>query len=152
MTLDTAGIVDAVASLAAASGYFERVNQHEPKSAPTNGLSAAVWVMSIAPARGQSGLAETSALLVLSVRVYMSFKQQPEDAIDPAAMDAVDALMSAYSGDFDLGGMIRNVDLLGLCGVPMNALSGYVTQDSKIFRVMTITLPLVINDVWEQDE
>jgi hypothetical protein len=152
VTLRTADIVDAVASHAAACGYFTNVNLHEPKSAPTSGLSAAVWVMSIGPARGQSGLSETSALLVLSVRVYISFKSQPEDAIDPAAMDAVDALMSAYSGDFELDGLVRNVDLLGLCGVPMAALSGYISQDGKTLRVMTITLPLVINDVWEQSE
>jgi hypothetical protein len=150
VTLDTAGIVDAVASHAAVSGFFERVNQHEPKSAPTNGLTAAVWVKSIGPARGQSGLSETSALLTLNVRVYTSFRVQPEDLIDPNVMNAVDALMSAYSGDFDLDGLIRNVDLLGLCGVPMNALAGYLNQDGKIFRIMDITLPLVINDVWEQ--
>jgi hypothetical protein len=152
MTLNTAGIVDAVASHAAATGNFEFVNQHEPKSAPGNGLHAAVWVGTIAPARGQSGLAQTSPLLVLNVRTYLSFKSQPEDAIDPNMMDAVDALMAAYSGDFTLGGLIRNVDLLGTNGPGMSAVSGYITQDGKVYRIMTITLPLVINDVWGQAE
>ena len=148
--LDIVGIIDAVVGHAAATGRFEHVNQAEPLTAPQNGLTAAVWAQSIEPAPAGSGLAVTSIRVVLSVRVYTRMIREPRDAIDPAVVDAVDALMAAYSGDFTLGGVVRNVDLLGAHGQPMRADAGYQTQDGAPYRVVTITLPLICNDVWEQ--
>jgi hypothetical protein len=150
MALDISTILDAVQSHALASGYFDTVNGHEPKSAPGNGLSAAVWVEQIGPARGGSGLDATSTRLALFVRLYTPMVQQPEDAIDPNLMTAMDALMAAYSGDFTLGDLVREVDLLGIYGDPLSARAGYLTTSGQEFRVMTITLPLIVNDLWEQ--
>lgn len=150
MSLDITGILNAVVSHAAASGYLERVNAHEPKSAPGNGLSAAVWIDRIAPLPAASGLAQTSALLTVNVRIYSNMLAEPQDGIDVNVVAAVDALMTAYSGDFDLGGTVRNVDLLGQFGEGLTAQAGYLNQDNKLFRVMTINLPLVISDAWTQ--
>jgi hypothetical protein len=150
MALNTIAILDRVVSHALASGYFERVNGHEPKTAPGNGLSAAVWVDSIKPATIQSGLTATTALFVINVRIYQNMIAEPQDAIDPNVMAATDALMAAYSGNFTLGGNVRNVDLLGSAGTPMSAQAGYIQQDNRVYRAVTITLPLVINDVWSQ--
>jgi hypothetical protein len=149
VSLGTAAILDAVISHAKASGRFERVLTHEPKSAPGNGLSVAVWVQNLRPASG-SGLATTTARLQLSVRVYTNMLADPQDKIDTRLLDAVDALMAAYTGDFTLGGLVRDVDLLGADGDPLQADAGYLEQDSKLYRVMVITLPLVVNDLWAQ--
>lgn len=150
MALDIITILDTVQDHALASGYFDAVNGHEPKSAPGNGLSAAVWVEQIGPARGGSGLGETSVRLALNVRLYTPMVHEPEDAIDPNLMTALDALMAAYSGDFTLGGVVREVDLLGIYGDPLSARAGYLTTAGAEYRVMTITLPLIVNDLWEQ--
>jgi hypothetical protein len=150
MALDTNGIINAVVSHAAACGHFERVNAHEPKNAPGHGLTAAVWVEEIAPAAGQSGLRSTTARVVLNVRLFTNMLSEPQDAIDPHLVAALDALFTAYSADFTLGGLVRGVDLLGGAGAPMSARAGYVPQDGKLFRVLTITLPLIVNDVWSQ--
>lgn len=150
MPLETEAIIDAVVSHAAASGHFERVNAHEPKNAPGHGLTAAVWVQRIAPLALQSGLAATSALLLINVRVYQNMIAEPQDAIDPNVSAAVDALIRAYSSDFTLDGLVSDVDLLGRHGTPLSAEAGYVPQDNKLFRVMTITVPTIINDVWPQ--
>ena len=149
MAINATGILDSILSHALASGLFERVNGHEPKSAPGNGLSAAVWLDSIGPVVS-SGLAATSARLAVNVRLYTAMLADPQDAIDPNLIAAVDTLMTAYSGDFDLGGNVRNVDLLGQAGTPLSAQAGYLNQDGKLFRAMTILLPLIVNDVWEQ--
>src|SRR5690349_21618704 len=127
MSLDFRGVLTAVADHAAASGLFSRVNKHEPKSAPSGKLIAAIWVQFIGPA--ESGLASTSVRLVLTVRIYTPMISDPPDAIDPAIMRAVDVLMTAYSGDFTLGGLVRNVDLLGRGGVPLSANAAYLNQD-----------------------
>lgn len=149
--IDIQDILDAVVSHAQTTGYFDRVNSHEPKSAPGNGLTCAVWVQAVEPARGTSGLSQTSVRLTLNVRLYSSMLQEPQDAIDPNMVMATDALMDNYSGEFLLGiDQVRSVDLLGYSGTPMRADAGYLSIDNRMMRVMTITVPLVLNDVWEQ--
>ncbi|NUT23278.1 MAG: hypothetical protein HOV77_29260 [Hamadaea sp.] len=151
MALDIRTILDAVESHALASGYFAAVNGHEPKSPPVSGITCAVWVEQIGPARGGSGLNSTSSRLALFVRLYSSLMQQPADAIDPDLMTALDALMTAYSGDFTLDGLVRQVDLLGTYGDPLGARAGYLAEAGGEYRVMTITLPLIVNDLWDQE-
>jgi hypothetical protein len=150
MALDIRTILDAVESHAMASGYFAQVNGHEPKSPPTSGITCAVWVEQIGPARGGSGLNSTSSRLALFVRLYSSLIQQPADAIDPDLMTALDTLMAAYSGDFTLGGLVRHVDLLGAYGDPLGARAGYLAEGGAEYRVFTITLPLIVSNLWEQ--
>lgn len=150
MALDITTILDAIQSHALASGYFETVNGAEPKSPPGNGITAAVWVENIGPAAGGSGLAATSTRLAFFVRLYTPMMQDPADAIDPNLMTALDALLAAYSGDFTLGGLVREVDLLGQFGDALSARAGYLVESGTEYRVMTITLPVVVNDLWEQ--
>jgi hypothetical protein len=148
--MDIAAITDALESHAAALGYFERVNFAQLTNQPGNGLGCSIWADAIGPARGSSGLDSTSSKLNFMVRLYTSAAAEPIDAIDPEMLRATSALMAAYSGDFDLGGTIRNVDLLGQFGVPLSGQAGYLELDGKMYRVMTITLPLIVNDVWDQ--
>lgn len=148
MSLNVNSIMDAVTSHALSTGLFEHVTQHEPKSAPGNGLSCAIWVNSITPA--SSGLGVTSARVELNVRVYLNMLSEPQDSIDPQVLDAVSKLMDAYAGDFELGGEARMIDLRGVGGVPMSASAGYINQDSTLYRAMVITLPIIVNDVWNE--
>lgn len=150
MALGVVGITASVQSHAESLGLFETVNLHEPKSKPNNGLTCAIWADKIGPASGSSGLDSTSALVLMAVRIYTPMLQQPYDSIDSDMLAAVDALMGAYSGAFTLEGQIREVDLLGEFGTSLSAQAGYVNQDGKLFRVMTIALPLVVNDLWTQ--
>lgn len=150
MTINIAGILDAVVSHALTLGLFERVNAYEATSPPGHGLTAAVWVQDVTPVPARSGLASTSIRAAFTVRIYTSMLQDPPDAIDPAMVQATDALMGAYSGDFTLGGVVANVDLLGAHGAPLRAQAGYVNMDGALYRIIDITLPMVINDVWEQ--
>jgi hypothetical protein len=150
MALDVDGITDALVSHALASGWFERVNGHEPKNQPGNGLSAAVWAARVGPVLS-SGLASTSAVVTFNIRLYTPMIQEPQDAIDPTMLNALSALLAAYGGDFTLGGLVREVDLLGANGAALSAEAGYLTQDQRQFRVFTITAPLIVNDAWDQE-
>lgn len=150
MTLPIRALFDITESHALSSGYFETVNGHEPKKAPASGgLAAAVWVQSIGPVQS-SGLTATTGRVELRVRLYSSMIQEPQDAIDPELVDALDYLMAAYSGDFSFGGLIRQVDLLGAYGTGLSAQAAYLNQDNCLFRVFDITLPLIVNDLWSQ--
>jgi hypothetical protein len=148
--MDVATIVSQLTSHAKKTGLFTSVNTHEPKSAPANGLTCCIWAETIGPVKGGSGLDITSAYVVMSVRIYMSMLQQPYDAIDPKMIQAVDKMMSEYSGSFTLGGNVRAVDLFGMYGTSLSSRAGYINQDGKMYRIVTISLPLIINDTWTE--
>lgn len=151
MAIASQDLVDRLASHAMSLGVFDRVNQHEPKSKPGRGLTCAIWIDRIEPARGRSGLTATDARVVFNVRVYTNMLQNPQDAIDPSVMEAVDLLFEAYSGDFQLGDTSRWIDLLGATqGHPLFSQSGYINIDNMVFRVMTITVPVIIENAWTQ--
>lgn len=143
--MDFQDLITSVASVLSALAEFPSVNTHEPQSVPSDSITCAVWAQEIEPDPQASGLPTTSARITLAVRLYSSMNQQPYDQIDPAVMNATSAVFAAFSGDFTLGGTVRNVDLMG-----MKAQAGYVQQDGQTLRVMTITVPIVVNDLWEQ--
>jgi hypothetical protein len=144
-----ATIFDKVISYCMKTGRFDSVNGHEPKSAPASGLTCAVWVQAIRPVTS-SGLASTSGLVTLHARVYQNFISRPFDAIDPKVLSAVADIMKVLSGDLDLGGEARAVDLLGMTGESLSAQAGYIDIDRKVYRVMTINVPIIINDMFDQ--
>lgn len=143
-------IFDAVVSDAQASGYFDRVNKHEPKRKPGKGLTASVWIQNITPLALASGLAATSARVLFILRIYSNMLKEPQDMIDPELMRAASNLMRRYHDDFDFAGAIRNVDLLGQFGISLEATAGYLEIDNTMFRIMDITIPCIVNDVWPQ--
>ena len=150
MTLALLDIINAARDHALSTGWFDVVSGHEPKRAPGNGVSAAVWVEDVSPIPARSGLASTSARVELSVRCMTPMLAEPQDGIDPNLVGAADALMRAYTGDFTLGDLVANVDLLGSHGPGLRGRAGYLNQDQQLYRVFVITLPLVCNDLWDQ--
>ncbi|MFJ4682057.1 hypothetical protein [Streptomyces sp. NPDC088789] len=148
MALDISGLLNEIVSHAMASGHFERVNAHEPENPPGYGLTCAIWSNRITAIRS-SGLDSITARVEVTVRI-MSPMFDPPDAIDPTVIAAVDDLCAAYSGDFTLGGLVRHVDLLGAHGTPLDVRAGYLQQDGMKYRVMDITLPLIVNDLWTE--
>lgn len=148
--LDCQSYTDSLVSLAAATGLFVKVNAHEPANAPNAGLTASVWVDSIDPVPRVSGLNETAVRITFNIRIYQTLLAESLDAIDPAIIAAVDALMAALSSEFALAGTVMEVDLLGAYGTPLAAKAGYLNTASQPMRVVTITVPLVVDNVWGQ--
>lgn len=148
MTIVLQDLLDHVVTHVQLTGYFESVNQHEPKNAPGNGLRCAVWVDDIQPVR--SGLDMTTVRIVFNLRLYSNMIQEPQDSIDANLTDALSALFDEYSGDFTFDGTVQCIDLLGKEGVSLSAKAGYLKQDSTLYRVYTIVLPVIVNDAWTQ--
>lgn len=143
-------LVDNIVSHAASLGVFRSVNFHEPKSPPGSGLRYMVWADRIEPLPGASGLSTTSGYVVVNGRIYGNMLQKPEDEIDPNIMTAAVTLIGAYTGDFNFGATVRAVDLLGMYGESLKAQAGYITVSGGMYRVMTITIPVIIDDMWTQ--
>jgi hypothetical protein len=151
MSLDVDGIIDGMVSDVASLGHFDRVNTHEPKSAPGRGLTAALWVQRVRAVARVSGLSTTSAYLLFQLRIYSDMLQEPQDGIDPNVIKAVDAVINEYNGDFRLNGTVMHVDILGQHGSPLGAEAGYLKQDNRLYRIVDIALPMVVADVWTQE-
>lgn len=148
MSLNTTAIINVLQSHAQSTGLFDRVNTHEPKNAPGNGLTAVITVDTIVPYN--SGLISTTVVTTFMVRLLIGMLTEPQDSIDTTIVDACDVLVTAYSGDFELGSQARCIDLLGETGTSLNAKAGYINIDNKTYRVMDIIVPVIINDVWTQ--
>jgi hypothetical protein len=58
--------------------------------------------------------------------------------------------MKELSGSITLGGTVRMIDLLGIDGTPLSAMAGYLQIDRKVYRVMDLTIPVIVNDMWTQ--
>jgi hypothetical protein len=150
---DLPALIDAMVSHVGSLGYFERINTHEPKqkNAAGPGLTAAFWLQSLNPIRS-SGLNTTSGRLEFMLRIYTPMLAEPQDDIDPTVLRATSAVLAAFSGDFTLGAIVRAVDLLGAEGTALSCRAGYLELGGKHYRVMDVTVPLLINDLWDQGD
>ena len=142
---DFATLLTALESHAASLNVFDQVNGYQPPDVPNTGVTCAIWAQRIGPDPAASGLNATTARIEMNVRVYTSAEQTPYDAIDPQVMNAVSGLLGAYNGAFTLGNLVRNIEVLEAW-----AQAGYIDQAGNKLRVMTITLPITINDLWAQ--
>ena len=135
----------------AASGHFDGgVETFEPKAQPTGRFHAAVFIDSIAPAEGMSGLASTTYVYVYQVRIFRDMLADPVGNIDPDLNTVADKLLDDFNGDFTLGGNIRLIDVLGEAGTLLSMRAGYITVAQKMYRVLDFTVPLIINDAATQ--
>jgi hypothetical protein len=149
--VNVTNLLDQITSHASRMGPFERIATHEPKTAPSSGLTGAVWVQEIDPVPALSGLDETAYRITFVLRLYDNMIREPQDDIDPDIVKIVDKLLEAYNGDFTLGGHAMNIDILGAHGPGLRAVAGYINQDGKLLRAFSIYLPVIISDAWTQE-
>ncbi|MGW4525187.1 hypothetical protein [Amycolatopsis sp. NPDC004378] len=140
---------DALISHASRLGLFDTVNGHEAKNSPGLGTHCEIFTDTIDPIQS-SGAAATSCRLAVKARVSTDMKSEPQDGIDPRVVRAAGNLIGSIHKNFELDGDARAVDLLGMYGIPLSARAGYLNRDNKIYRVLDVTVPIIINDVWEQ--
>lgn len=150
MTFDAVPLFGAMVSTAQKLNIFEVVIPEEPKAAPVSVPALALWLGDVMPLGAASGLGATSGRITVHGRIYLNWLGRPTAAIDPKLLNLTCTLMGAYSGGFTLGGLVREIDLLGMYGEPMSARPGYLEHDGKHFRAAEITFPLIVNDLWEQ--
>lgn len=149
--LDLAAYRSAAMSHAQSLGVFGQVLGHEPVSAPGSGLTYAMWVGPVQPIPERSGLNSVSARLELRGRVFLPADTEPMDDVDVMVTDAVSKLMGAYCGDFTLGGLVAEIDVLGAYGALLSSDTGYTSfGGGTTYRVATLTIPLIINDAWTE--
>lgn len=147
--LNTPAVITAAIDHLVSTGLFESVQDHERTSASTGGLTADVWLAPIKPLAPQSGLAITSALLTLQVRIYLN-AMPPAANLEQTIGGAADVLMAAYNTDFTFDGIVSWIDLLGEYSGGLVGEPGFVTVGDVFYRCITFTVPCVIDDAWPQ--
>jgi hypothetical protein len=151
VSLSIDSITSALSSSAQALGVFDTVNSYEVKNPPGTGITCEIVFGSFELVPTRSGLQDVSFKLTYKVRIRTTWAQQPTDGIDPALLKACDVLLASYIGGFTLGGNTNAIDLLGLTGgTPITAQSGYIDQGGVMYRIVEITLPLIVDDLWTE--
>jgi hypothetical protein len=151
VTLSIDSITTALSDAALVLGVFDTVNGHEVKSPPGNGITLEIVFGTFELVANRSGLDDVSFKLVYKARMRTPWAQQPTDGIDPSLLKACDALLASYIGGFTLEGNVTAVDVLGMAGgTPISAQSGYIDQGGVMYRIVEITLPLIVDDLWSE--
>ncbi len=140
-----------IQSMIKETGLFPAgVTLFEPTSAVGPGLFCAIFLDEITPVPQESGQNVTTGRAVFKARVLLPMPRKSEAATDQNIGLAVGKIMELMSGDIELQDTVKYVDLLGATGTPLSAKGGYLTLDQTLYRLMDVTIPLIINDVWNQ--
>ena len=139
-------LFDSVQSAAQGLALFQGVDKHEPENAPGTRLYCSIMLGPMVPKPAASGLNSVSGQITLLVRVWSWAMQRPLDDVDPEVVAAVAALMNELAGEFTLGGTVRNIDLFSMSAEP-----AWTEFEGKQFRVMTLTVPIIINDMFAEE-
>ena len=148
--MDVNGIIAALISMAQATGKFENVQGAEFKNAPGPGATAALWFTDLEPAPDASGQSSVTIRFAMTMRIYVPVVSEPSDAIDPLVIAAAGAMFTALIGDFNLGGLIRNIDVFGAHGEKLHALPGWLPFNDTKYRTIDILIPMLVNDEYDE--
>lgn len=147
MSLDTKAIMSKLATIGLASGLFVKVSKYEPRGQPGNRVTLSLISGPLRPITS-SGLNNASLRWQIDGRVYMPMNTEPAGDLDVVLTAAAAKYMEALCGQFTLGGLIRCIDVFGSDGEPLSATPGYIDHNDKLYRVITLEIPLLINEQW----
>lgn len=141
-------------------GLFEIVDGHEPKTAPAaKGVHCFSWAGPVRTVPQASSIASAAVVAYFNIRIQINALNPPGgmNNMDALLLRATGKLFNAYIGRFQLTDhtgqkLVRFVDIMGAYGPGLNMQPGYLNADGTIFRVGVITLPLVLNDEYDEVE
>lgn len=145
-------VLQALRDVAGRLGCFEKVRLGEWKSQPPNGCVFAVWANDFGSATDGHGLATTTPLLQATARIYVPGIGKDEETWELKIVNAADLYLAALNAGFTLGGLVRNVDLLGAEGERLHWRFGHVVIDAKVSRTADLQINAVFTDEWPQAE
>ena len=137
-------LFDALKSACEGTALFQAVDTHEPISPPGVRLYCSIVLDGLKPV-STSGMAQTSGQVTFLMTIWSKAQQRPLDKIDPELLAATATVMGVLSGEFTLGGTVRNIDLFSMSAEPL-----WADFDGEQFRIMRTTIPVVINDMFSQ--
>ena len=122
---------------------FAHVRIGEPKSAPSERFTAAIFMQSVSVP--EVPLAETTEVHTVTIRIYDNMTREPQEDVEFEMAKVTSRVMRDLAGEFDLGGIIRNIDVAGQYGVSLGARWAFLDIDGTIFRICDITVPMIVD-------
>ena len=136
--------LQAISSYIQASGYVQKSTIGEPESPPTERLAASVYMGNTAIV--SLTLNTTIEVHTVIVRFYMDMLREPTEQIEFKLAEVVSGIFNDLLGEYDLGATIRNIDAAGSHGTSLGAVWGYTDVGGKMFRVVDLSIPLLVDD------
>ena len=144
------GIRDQLLTHAQTLGIFDQVTAHEPKNMPSNGMACVIWAQEIRPLSSGSGMDATSGYVTWHARLQIPAWSESLDNVETDLLTAASTLMNEYSGNFTLSSSVRAVDLLGMYGESLSMTAGYLSMGDTFYRIATVVLPMIVDNLWTQ--
>lgn len=118
----------------------------QPFTAPaqTKRVAAAVWFVSWLPTLT---LATSVEGFILNVRLHVDAFAKPQEEHELALTDTFSEFTTDIQQDYTLGGVVREIDIAGQFTDGMSAEAGRITLSDKMYRIIDITVPVIVNDV-----
>jgi len=103
----------------------------------------AVSVQNLRSRSEQTTLTKTIETRTVAVQVsHLAPLDAPGDqGIEGDLGEIADDLLASFLGDFDLGGVIRNIEPAGI-----EVDWGYLTVKQASYRIVTLTIPMTVDD------
>lgn len=144
-------VLDALTDHAERLGVFDIVMEGDPVGLPGDQMVLSWNADSGRPERTMSGLAATSILLTVIGRTFISNKVSPMAGLERKLLVVVDTVMESFHAQIQLGETDMHVDVLGQSGVDLRWQAGFVPVDDELYRVVDITIPVIITDMYAQE-
>ena len=147
MAFDIKNTLHAVETYVQNLGLFSTVQIDEPKQPVGQGLHAAIYMQSVSVIMVYVG-GDTRESHVVQLRVYkdmLAENTDPQNNLESELASVVSKLMENLLGDTDLESSIMSIDAGGMDGGGMSATYGYLSLGGVMYRVVDITIPLIVN-------
>ena len=138
MAIKTRAVMLNLQSKLLATGRFKAVTIGEPTRAPESPHAAVLMSRYEHPTTTLSGTIERRTLMI---RIYIKAFQEPTADVEYLLDDLVTETMEDIFEDYDLGGNVRAVE-----PTLVTATSGYQQVDDTTFRLVDISVPVIIDD------
>jgi hypothetical protein len=147
MAFEIGSTLHAIETYVQKLGLFQTVQIGEPKSPPGQGIHAAIFMTSVSVNMVYAG-GDTRENHVVTVRVYkdmLAENYEPQQNLESDLASVLSKLMSNLLGDTDLESTVMSIDAAGMDGSSMNANFGYVDVGGSMYRIVDVTVPLIVN-------
>ena len=128
-------------------GLFSSVQIGEPKQALGQGFHAAIFMEAVSIGMIYLG-GDTRESHVVQLRIYRDMLAEytdPQNSLEADLASVVSKIMENLLGDTDLESNVMTIDAGGMDGPSMIATYGYIEVGGQMYRVVDISIPLIVN-------
>jgi hypothetical protein len=147
MAFDIANTLHAMETYIQNLGLFQTVQIGEPKQPVGQGFHAAIYMDNVSVTMVYAG-GDTRENHVVTLRIYrdmLAEQNEPQLNLESEMASVLSKLMENLLGDTDLESTVMSIDAAGMDGGNMTASFGYTDVGGSMYRVVDISVPLIVN-------